>query len=222
MRSFVQAFQTVPRPPGMHPDGVLHARVPLPRGLQVRQRPPQSLAVSFSSGPDARARALPGVVSATRVSFAAARNGGIRLRSTCRPRRTNHTGGRRFYNLVSEGYFETPRLRPRCAGVCWSETDVATATDVRGREHDVGRIRFFRRRQPTRPFNRSQRLQPRVPRRAPSRTPTTRSSASVRTCATRASRIREFQRCFIPYTVTRAHSSAAIPGQDDRVRGWPG
>jgi putative ABC transport system permease protein len=120
MRSFVK-LQTVDL--GMNPEGVLHARVPLPRGqydTAVAKR-------QFFSQVLMRVRALPGVVSASVISSLPP-YGGIRLEIDV-PGKTHDKRWEAIYNLCSEGYFETLGVR-RLRGRLLSETDVQTARNV--------------------------------------------------------------------------------------------
>jgi putative ABC transport system permease protein len=120
MRSFVK-LQTVDL--GMNPEGVLHARVPLPRG----QYDTATAKRQFFSQVLTRVRALPGVVSASLISSLPP-YGGIRLEIDV-PGKTHDKRWEAIYNLCSEGYFETLGVRT-LRGRLLSETDVQTARNV--------------------------------------------------------------------------------------------
>ena len=120
MRSFIK-LQTVDL--GMRPEGVLHARVPLPRGQYTSADAKRQFFTQVLS----RVRALPGVTAATLVT-ALPPYGGIRLEVDV-PGRMHDKRWDAIYNLCSEGYFDTLGVR-MLRGRLLSETDVQSARKV--------------------------------------------------------------------------------------------
>src|SRR5262249_2509163 len=179
MRSFVK-LQTVDL--GMNPAGVVHARVPLPKGqYETADGKRQFFGQALT-----RLRALPAVTSATVISSLPP-YGGIRFEIDV-PGATHDKRWEAIHNLCSEGYFETLNVR-MLRGRLLAAVDVENARPVAvvnqtfvnrflgdgdpvGRTVDLKGLRRCRRRG--------------------SRTGPSRSSASSRTSATRASRMRRF------------------------------
>ena len=120
IRSFIK-LQTVEL--GLDPENVLHARLPLPRN---QYRSAEEKRQFFRQVLD-RVEALPGVVSAT-VTSSLPPYGGIRseieVAGKSHPERWET-----IYQLVSEGYFETLRLRLR-RGRLLSPEDLAGSRKV--------------------------------------------------------------------------------------------
>src|SRR5262249_33975370 len=102
MRSFIK-LQTIDL--GMNPNGVLHARLPLPRG-QYRTADAKR---QFFSQLLARLHALPGVVSATAASTLPP-YGGIGSDVEI-PGKTHERRWQTIYQLCSEGYFQTLEIQ---------------------------------------------------------------------------------------------------------------
>jgi putative ABC transport system permease protein len=120
MRSFVK-LQT--QELGFNPEGMLHARIPLPRG---QYREAEEKRVFFRQVLD-RVEALPGVVSAT-VTSSLPSFGGIR--SEVEVAGKAHTERwEAIYTLCSEGYFQTMGLRLR-RGRLLSPADLADSRRV--------------------------------------------------------------------------------------------
>jgi predicted permease len=107
----------------MNPDGVLHARMPLPRG----QYSTAAAKRQFFNQVLTRVRALPAVVSASLISSLPP-YGGIRLEIDI-PGKTHDKRWEAIYNLCSEGYFQTLGVRT-LQGRLLSDTDVQTARNV--------------------------------------------------------------------------------------------
>jgi predicted permease len=120
MRSFVK-LQTVDL--GFHPENVLHARLPLPRGQYQTAAAKQVL---FRQLLD-RVQALPGVVAAS-PTISLPPYGGIRSEIEI-PGKTHAEKWEAIYQLASEGYFATLG-RPLVRGRLLSEADVVGARKV--------------------------------------------------------------------------------------------
>jgi len=120
MRSFVK-LQTVDL--GMNPEGVLHARLPLPRGQYGTAEAKRQF---FRQVLD-RVEALPGVTRAT-VTSSLPPYGGIRSELGV-PGKTHPERWEAIYQLCSEGYFETLGLRLK-QGRWLSEVDLADSRKV--------------------------------------------------------------------------------------------
>jgi len=114
VRSFVK-LQTIDL--GMNPEGILHARVPLPRGQYLTPAAKRQ----FFDQVLTRVRALPGVVTAAAASSLPP-YGGIRTEVDV-PGRVHEQRWQAIFQLCSEGYFSTLGLRT-LRGRLLSETDV--------------------------------------------------------------------------------------------------
>jgi putative ABC transport system permease protein len=120
MRSFI-ALQTVDL--GFNPDNILVARLPLPRG----QYTTAAQKTQFFQTLLGRIQALPGVVAATETTTLPP-YGGIRSDIEI-PGKTSTETSSAIYQLCSEGYFPTLRLRV-LRGRTLTATEVAAARKV--------------------------------------------------------------------------------------------